>query len=402
MGKFSLVLASAVLVSLTGICTAFGASDDDLTVLAADNTAFALDLYRVLAVDDGNIFFSPYSISASLAMTCAGARGVTEEQMSEVLNFTLPGDELHRAFRDLKAHLDSGTGEDDGFELRTVNALWGQSGYEFLPGFLDLLWEDYGSGMRQLDFSEDPESCRETINGWVAEQTADRIADLIPPELLTTATRLVLTNAIYFKADWLFQFDPVGTVPRHFTLLSGEQVEVPMMTISEHFRTSSGCGCSAVELPYRERDFFMLVILPDNGMFSKVEEHLDGELLNEIMEDLGDASLILRLPKFRSTSRFLLEDALYGMGMTSAFGPDADFSGMDGTRWLYISSVVHQAFVSVDEYGTEAAAATAVVMAKMNGESASPFSVDRPFIYLVMDRTTGTVLFMGRVLDPLE
>ncbi|MBN2608853.1 MAG: serpin family protein [Candidatus Fermentibacteraceae bacterium] len=402
MGKLSMVPASAVLLSFACICTSLGASDDGLTVLAADNTTFAMDLYRVLASDDGNIFFSPFSISTALAMTYAGAGGVTEEQMRDVLNFSLPGDELHRAFRDLKAHLDRGTGEDAGFELRTVNALWGQSGYEFLPGFLALLSDDYGSGLRLLDFSEDPESCRETINLWVAEQTAGRIADLIPQELLTTATRLVLTNAIYFKADWLFQFDPMGTAPRDFSLLSGVKVEVPTMTVSEHFRTAEGCGYSAVELPYRERDFFMLVILPDEGMFSDVEERLDGELVDEIMEGLGDASLILRLPKFQSVSRFLLEDALYGMGMTSAFGPEADFSGMDGTRWLYISSVVHQAFVSVDEYGTEAAAATAVVMAKMNGESASPFSVDRPFIYLVMDRTTGTVLFMGRVLDPRE
>jgi serpin B len=402
MKKISFVLTTAFLVFISAAAAGQASSAGDLDILASGNTSFALELYGALSASDGNLFFAPYSISTALAMTYGGARGVTEEEMAEVLEFPLRGDSLHQAFRELAAVIGGQTVDDEGFQLHVVNSLWGQSGYEFLPDFLHLLSEDYGSEMVQLDFSEDPEACREVINSWVEEQTGDRIPDLIPEGLLTTATRLVLTNAIYFSAEWLFQFDPTGTMDRPFTLLSGEQVEVPSMTISEHFRTAEGTGFRALELPYRERDFFMLLILPDQGMFGEIEEKLDQRFLSGILDGLGDESLSLRMPRFSSTSSFMLEDVLYSMGMTTAFGPGADFSGMDGTGWLYISSVVHQAMVSVDEYGTEAAAATAVVMAKLNGDVSSPFTVDRPFIYLIMHRNTGTILFIGRMLDPRE
>jgi serpin B len=402
MGQCQKIAAILLFALIPATASARQEPADSIAALCRDNTGFAVALYGSLSGLDGNLFFSPYSISTSMAMTYAGARGLTEEQMSRVMHFRLAGNGLHRAFKGLAETMRSDADEESGFELHGANSLWGQTGYRFLPEFLDLTSEYYGAEPFQLDFSEDPESCREIINMWTQEQTEGRISDLLPVDVLTTATRLVLSSAIFFRADWLFQFDPMGTFPCPFTLLTGQEVEVPTMTLSEHFRTMEDDGYSALELPYRERDFLMLIILPDSGRFPEIEDSLDVDLILGILERLEDASLDLRMPKFSIASQFLLGETLQSMGMTAAFGPEADFSGMDGTNWLYISSVVHQAVISVDEYGTEAAAATAVVMAKLNGESSSPFRVDRPFIYLIMERNTGAVLFMGRVLDPLD
>ncbi|MEN8210057.1 MAG: serpin family protein, partial [Candidatus Fermentibacteria bacterium] len=256
--------------------------------------------------------------------------------------------------------------------------------------------------VRTLDFSDDPELCREIINVWVMEQTEGRIEDLIPQNLLTSVTKLVLTNAIYFKAQWLFQFDEMGTHDQDFTLIDGERITVPMMNQSEHFPMVRGDNYMAVELPYSNRRTSMLVIVPDDGCFFELEDRLENDFIADITRSLMDTNLRLSMPKFETVSTFRLEDILSDMGMVSAFGMSADFSGMDGTLSLYIANVVHKAFVSVDETGTEAAAATAVGMQKLNGEPSIEFNINRPFIYLIRDRDTGTTLFIGRVLNPLE
>ena len=418
MGRLYSILLTMALISFFSMCSsaetpALSSSDtpritepdvneEDLRELSSGNSSFAFDLYEVLAEEEGNIFFSPYSISAALAMTYAGAEGTTETDMAEVLRFTLPENRLHPAFNLADQRLTTLSEEDSSFSLHIVNALWGQTGYEFLPEFLGVLAANYGADMRLLDFSEDAELCREIINEWVVEQTEGKIENLIPQNLLTSATKLVLTNAIYFKAQWLLPFDAMGTHDRDFTLIDGEPITVRMMNQAEHFLMTTGDGYMAAELPYSNRRASMLVIVPDQNYFFEVEERLGNDFIAEITDNLTDENLHLCMPKFETVSAFQLENALSDMGMASAFGMSADFSGMDGTLSLYIASVIHKAFVSVDENGTEAAAATAVLMQKLNGESSVEFIVDRPFIYLIRDRGTGTILFIGRFLNPLE
>jgi len=418
MGNFKAILPAIVLIPFLSMCSSAetpavsssntrritepAANEQNIQELASGNSSFAFNLYSALVEEEGNIFFSPYSISVALAMTYAGAEGVTETEMAEVLRFSLPEDRLHPSFNLLDRNLAASADEDSTFRLHIVNTLWGQTGYDFLPEFLGMLAANYGAGIRLLDFSDNPEICRETINEWVMEQTEGKIQDLIPRDVLTTITKLVLTNAIYFNAQWLFQFDEMGTHDRSFNLIDGEQVTVPMMNQTEHFQMATGEGYMAAELPYSNRRTSMLVIVPDENCFFEVEDRLGNDLIEEITGNLADADLYLSMPRFETVYAFQLEDVLSEMGMVSAFGTTADFSGMDGTLSLYISSVIHKAFVSVDEDGTEAAAATAVVMQKINGGSSVEFIINRPFIYLIRDRGTGTILFIGRVLNPLE
>ena len=382
------------------------ADPDDLAALADANAAFAFDLYHVLAADDGNLFFSPHSISVALAMTYAGASGDTASQMASTLHFTLPPDPLHAAFNayslDLQARAEAEV-EGTPFELSIANSLWGQQGFPFLPEFLDVLGENYGAGMRLVDYTSDPEAARLAINQWVSDETREKIQDLIPPGAIDALTRLVLANVIYFKAEWLHPFDPDTTQPAPFHLLDGSTVDVPMMHQQEPYGYMLGDGFQAVELPYENGDVSMLVILPDEGQFQSVEEALGPALVQGIADDLIHAPVILSLPKFTYESAFGLNDALRSLGMTDAFDLDrADFSGMDGNRDLYIGSVLHKAFVSVDENGTEAAAATAVIMELTSALPGEPivFTVDRPFIFLIRDSRTGGILFVGRVMAP--
>ena len=418
MGRIFSILLAIALISFLSMCSSAettevsssniqritepDVNEESLGELASGNSSFAFDLYRTLGEEEGNIFFSPYSISAALAMTYAGAEGTTEAEMADVLKFTLPENLLHSSFNLVDQILTASAEEDSTFSLHIVNALWGQTGYTFLPEFLGVLAANYGAGITLLDFSENTELCRETINEWVSEQTEGRIEDLIPQNLLTSVTKLVLTNAIYFNAQWLLQFDETGTYDRPFNLIDGEQVTVPMMSQTEHFPMTMGDGYMAAELLYSNRRASMLVIVPDQDYFFEVEERLGNDLISEVTDNLRDENLYLNMPKFETVSAFQLENTLSDMGMPSAFGVSADFSGMDGTLSLYIASVIHKAFISVDENGTEAAAATAVLMQKLNGESSVEFIIDRPFIYLIRDRDTGTILFIGRVLNPLE
>ncbi len=372
----------------------------DLAELVAGNSAFAFDLYHALRQQGGNLFYSPYSISAALAMTYAGARGETERQMADTLHYTLPQERLHPAFNALDLAL---TGSDE-FTLHIANAIWGQTGHPFLAGFLDALAQNYGAGLRLLDFAKEPEPSRQVINDWVSQQTEERIKDLIPQGGITPATVLVLANAIYFDADWQHPFAEGSTRDGAFHTLDGAQVTAPMMSMAEYPTLSygQGEGYQVVELPYAGGQMAMLVLVPDAGQFEAFEATLDAGRVEAILGSLEPKQVALTMLKFSYQSEFSLAKTLAALGMPAAF-VDADFAGMDGARELFISDVFHKAFVAVDEAGTEAAAATAVVVAK----TAAPaydveLTIDRPFVYMIRDVETGAILFVGRVVDPSQ
>jgi serpin B len=382
-------------------------SDSALETLVSGNNEFALELYRQLSAnDDSNLFFSPYSLSLALAMTYAGAEGTTEEQMADTLNFILDEEDLHAAFNKLAIELASrGEGDsskdEEGFKLNIVNAIWGQVEYEFLSDYLDTLAVNYGAGLRLLDYASDPEACRQTINEWVSQQTNDKINDLLPEGAIDSLTRLVLTNAIYFNAAWLYQFDEENTADGTFYLPDGSKVTVPMMNQIESFRCCDEDGYVAVELPYDTGDLSMVIIMPDKGNFEEFESTLTSDSIEGILNNLSYKSIELTMPKFEMESEFSVKDALLAMGMTDAFSDAADFSGITDPTSLCIDDVLHKAFVSVDEEGTEAAAATAVIMK----ECAMPptpekVTIDSSFIFLIQDIQTGTTLFIGRVINP--
>ncbi len=393
-------------------------SDQDRSALAAGNTAFALDLYHRLASADQNMFYSPYSISLALAMAYAGARGNTAKQMAGALHFTLPADQLHPAFNSLDQELATrkelpgqGTGgkgaDSKGFRLNIVNDIWGQQGHTFQPAFLDLLAMDYGSGLREIDFQHDAEGARKTINDYIAQKTEQRIKDLIPQGAIDPLTRMVLTNAIYFNAAWMYPFDKDLTKTAPFTRLDGSKVDVSMMRLpaTEQLMYAAGDGYQAIALPYENQNLSMLLLVPDQGRFADFESRMDAAALANILGQMKVTPAKVLMPGFKTESSFSLAKELSGMGMADAFSPgQADFSGMDGTRDLAISDVVHKAFVKVDESGTEAAAATAVMMpaAAMNPENPVTLTIDRPFIFMIRDEPTNTILFIGKLLDPTK
>jgi serpin B len=376
--------------------------------LVAGNTAFAFDLFQAVRQQEGNLVYSPYSISLAFAMTYAGARDLTAAQMAQVLHISLSDADFHPAFNALDLALagrpaQSGLPEAERFELSIANSLWGQQDWPFLPEFLDLLAVNYGAGMRLVDFQNATESARRQINDWVSDQTNKRIKDILPPGALDSSTRLALANAIYFKATWEHEFDANDTEQSPFTLLSGDQVNVEMMNLDgTQFAYAAGDGWQAIALPYRGGLTDMIFIVPDLGTYADFEASLTAERYAAIVAALESQTVTLGLPKFTFETSYGLSDTLVGMGMTDAFDPQqADFSGMDGDKDLYISTVLHKAFIAVDEKGTEAAAATVVIMAMSSmPQQGIELTIDRPFFYAIRDVPTGSLLFMGRVLDP--
>jgi serpin B len=383
-------------------------SAEDTTTLANDNAAFALDAYHQLIATHDNLVFSPASISIALAMAYAGAAGSTASEMATTMHYTLPPERLHPAFDALDLALASRgegkLGADGGpMRLHVVNAAWGERTYIFESTYLDTLAANYGVGLSLLDFITGFESARLTINNWVASQTEDKIQNLLPENSVDTFTRLVLTNAVYFNAAWLNPFDPNNTHDGTFSLVDGTTVTTKFM--GAHLASvpaMQGDGFVAVSLPYQDDRLSMLVVVPDAGTLASFEVSLDEAKFNAIVAGLTSQQVILGLPRFRTETSQDLGDLLQALGMTSGFVMgQADFSGMDGTHNLYISKVFHEAFIDVAEKGTEAAAATAVVM---GAGSAAPTGLDiyadRPFLYFLRDQPTGAMIFMGRVLDP--
>jgi len=378
---------------------------DDLPALVEGNSAFAFDLYQALRSQPGNLFYSPHSISLALAMTYAGARGETEAQMADVLHFNLPQNRLHPAFNGLDAVLrQAPDGVEQPFQLNIANSIWGQRDFEFKAEFLDVIAENYGAGLRLVDFVAAAEDARQQINAWVEEETQDKIKDLIPEGALDDMTRLVLANAIYFKAAWQNQFVEANTHNAPFTLLDGSQVNVPTMRQTERMGYAAGGGWQAVELAYEGGRQSMVILLPAEGQFDQFEAGLDAASVAEILAQMDYRTVELSLPKFSFESEFALDHVLAEMGMPQAFIPEeADFTGMRAIRDLYISAILHKAFVDVNEEGTEAAAATAVIV----GIESMPVDieqvqVDRPFVFVIRDIPTNTILFAGRVVNPLN
>lgn len=368
--------------------------------VTADNTAFAADLYQQLRKQEGNLFFSPYSISTALAMTYGGARGKTADEMAQTLHFEAENENFHEDYGKLIARLNE-QGEKDNYKLLIANALWGQKDFRFLDPYLNLVKHNYDANLELVDYVTAAEAARQTINTWVEDKTEEKIKNLIPAGALDAQTRLVLTNAIYFKGDWAEQFDKTETKPAPFYISAQETVQAQLMHRKGEYKYTQGDRLQVLQLPYKGDELSMLVLLPEERGTGRLEEKLSAATLNEWTKNLRQSEVDVYLPKFKMNSRFELGKVLAQMGMPLAFSGQADFSGMTGGRDLFISQVIHKAFVDVNEEGTEAAAATGVVMRLTAAPMETPeFRADRPFIFVIKDNATGAILFMGRVANP--
>jgi serpin B len=375
--------------------------DPDVATLVRGNNEFALDLYQQIAAEKGNLFFSPYSISNALAMTYSGARGNTAAEMKRTLHFTLADDRLPSVFGKLIGQLDAG-GEKRSFQLSVANRLWGQKDYGFQPEFLKISKDFYRAGLEELDFRA-TEEARKTINAWVEKQTQNKIKDLIPAGVLKDDTRLVLTNAIYFKAPWLTPFNPKETKPAPFLAEGGKMIQTAMMH-AKHQRLSFAAldSFDMLEMPYEGYGQSMILLLPKkNDGLGALEKQLNAAALTKWKQKLSTHMVDVTMPKFKVTAEITLNGVLMKMGMNDAFKDSkADFSGMATREKLYISAALHKAFVDVNEAGTEAAASTALVMSPTSAPPPATFRADHPFIYLIRDNATGSILFAGRLADP--
>lgn len=399
--------------------------EEQTKALVEGNNTFALELYAKLRGSEGNLFLSPYSISTALAMTYGGAERRTAAQMAKVLRFPrIPYKLLHVVEKDRSTYYiepelirktdlapafarlqNSLTAEPEkkGYELSIANALWPQKGFDFKAEFINLVRMGYGAGLSEVDFVAATESARKTINAWVEKKTKAKIKELIKKGMINNMTRLVLTNAIYFKGDWAEQFDESATRPAPFTLAGGEKIDVPMMNQTEKFGYAEADNLQVIDMPYAGDDLSMTIFLPGKDRtLSDFEEKLTFKSLLPSLKGLRKREVNVSMPKFKVTSEFSMADILKSMGMTDAFAPGAaDFSGMNGRKDLYISAVVHKAFVEVNEEGTEAAAATVVGMALLSVREKPPvFRADRPFLFLIRQNKTGSILFIGRVVNP--
>jgi len=378
--------------------------------LSAGNLAFALDLYRQLSNDSqrgsDNLFFSPLSISVAMAMTYVGARGGTADEMASALRFTLPQERLHPAFGWLDLELENrGQGaqgkDSQPFRLAVSNSLWGEREAGFAAPFLDTLAQHYGAGIKLLDFIVSPDPSRLRINDWVAQRTEQRIRNLLPDGSISSDTRLVLVNAVYFNAAWQHQFSATATTDASFKQLDGATTTVALMNQTEYLSYAEGNGYQAVELPYDGGELSMLVLLPTAGQFLAFEQTLDSTRFAEIQAALRSSYVRLGLPKFKLEGGFSVKAALQALGMNAAFGDAADFSGISTSAGWRIFDIYHKSYADVDERGTEAAAATGVVV----GVTSVPpepivFRADRPFLFAILDRTTNTMVFLGRFVAP--
>lgn len=367
------------------------------------NNRFALELYAKLREAKGNLFCSPFSISSALSMTALGARGKTAEQMGEVLH--LPhADQTHSGFAALIRQLNSG-GEKRGYQLSVANALWGQKGFGFKPEYLRTVKTYYGAGLSELDFAANPEAARKVINDWVEKETRERIKDLLAKGTIDGATRLVLTNAIYFKGDWADQFDKKSTYDEPFFTGDGKSAEAPMMHRTGKYGYFDNDQLQALSMPYKGKELSMVFLLPrkKDGL-AALEIAATADNVPKWLDRVSTTEVIVTLPKFKMTAEFKLVPTLMALGMKDAFdAAAADFSGMSDREGLVISDVIHKAFVEVNEEGAEAAGATAVIVkeAAIAPPKQTPvFRADHPFLFLIRDNRNGSILFVGRVAKP--
>lgn len=375
------------------------ATSEGIQKVVEANNKFAFDLYSELNKGSGNIFYSPYSISAALAMTYEGARGETAKEIKSVFNF--PENEILRPnFASVYNNLNEDNGE---YELKTGNALWLQKDYPFIKEFVETVEDYYGGKAAELDFVKDSEGSREIINSFIEEQTNDKIKDLIPPGTLSDLTRMVLTNAIYFKGTWEWEFDKTETEERNFKITPENVIKTPMMFMEPEktdFNYADTGDLQILELPYKGEKISMLILLPTEDLESVT---LNSEKLNGYKSKMKETSLdAIYIPKFEFDTKYFMGGTLRSLGMPTAFSSDADFSGMTLKEKLFISEVIHQAYVKVDEEGTEAAAATAVIMdtAAVGPTERRIFNADHPFVFIIQEKETGNILFLGKVADP--
>ncbi|HVH41871.1 MAG TPA: serpin family protein [Labilithrix sp.] len=378
---------------------------------ATSQAAFAVDLFQSVAKRPDsvgkNVFLSPHSVSTALAMTYAGARGTTAEEMKKALHFDLADARLHEAFNSLDLALESrgktATGKDGKpFRLKVTNSIWTQKGSAFEAPFLDSLAVNYGAGLNVVDFEGETEKTRATINGWVEEKTEQRIKEILPENSIDAATRFVLVNAVYFNAAWASKFEPSATTDGAFTKADGATVQTPMMQGKAFRPYASGDGYEAVEMPYDGNELSMLVIAPTAGTFATFESALTGAKVLDILAGLQSKEVRLHFPKLKVEASYGLTEPLKSLGMQQAFGPGADFSGMSVAESFNVKDVLHKTFLELDENGTEAAAATAVVGEVTSAPVDPPVEmrVDRPFFTAIVDRQTKTLVFVGRIVDP--
>jgi serpin B len=402
----------AVIYALPTAPRSFSGSPGTAAVVDA-NTDFAIDLYQKLKSEPGNLFFSPYSISSALAMTYAGARGQTESEMAKVLHFDPGQTNVHAGFRALTDRINN-LQRINRIKLLTANSLWNQKNYPFTGVFLNLVQQDYQAEVRLVDFVKAPDAAVNDINAWVDRKTDGKIQNIIGEGGLDPMTRLVLCNAIYFKGKWKTPFNPGDTQPYPFYVTSNETVTVPMMSLHDYFKIARSEDNQLLEMPYVGGDLSMIIIMPGRSelaesddpsqSLSMLEKKFTAANLNLWLRELDQAQagrMEIMIPRFTTTQSFNLSGQLESLGMPSAFNPGkADFSGMDGTTSLFISDVLHKAYVAVDESGTEAAAATATVM--VSAAEPDEFIANQPFIFLIRDNGSGAILFLGRIVDPTK
>jgi len=372
-----------------------GADGRNTTAAVAGMNAFAVDLYNAVAADEAdNVVVSPYSVTFALGMIYAGARGQTATEMATVLHADLPAADWHEGINAYDLTLDARTA-DSPTTWAAANKVWMRRGLALRDEYLDVLTGEYGSPLAEADFATNVESQRDVINGWVAEQTGERIPELFPNGVLKSQTAMVLVNAVALDAPWEFPFDPAATRDEPFTRADGTTVDVATMHYDEYLPSATTDGYQAVELPYGDGALSMVVIVPND--LAAYEAALTVESLEATVGSIEDGGIHLSLPKWTARTHLTLDDTLAALGMPLAFGGGADFSGMVDGGGLWIDQVVHEAFVEVDEEGTRAAAATGGVMRGSHGPT---IEVNRPFLYLIRDRGAGTILFIGRVTDP--
>lgn len=371
----------------------------NMKALVHGNNTFAWQLYAQLKQEQGNLFFSPYSISTALAMAYAGARGNTASQMAGVLHFTLEQGMLHAAFAELADHFQQ-LEKESHITLSIANALWIEKTLELMVKFLERNTRYYGANVFQVDFTRAVEETRQKINTWVAGKTREKIQELLQKGDIDNSTPLVLTNAIYFQGNWQHPFDEKMTQAGSFWIAPNKEITVPMMNQMGKFYSAENASLQILALPYVGENLFMIILLPQgrDGL-AEVEKHVNAENIKQWIMMTEQKTLAVSLPKFTTSSRFDLKRTLSAMGMPEAFSRKADFSGIISSGGLWIAKVIHEAFVEVNEKGTEASAATAVTFGRSMPRE---FRVDHPFLFFIYDGSSESVLFLGRVVNPSE
>ena len=399
-----LTVLSLHLLILSGVLQGSESISPEARSLVDGNTRFALDLYRDLASTDSeaNLFISPWSLSTALGMAWAGAVGETADEMAQALNFPFGQSTTHPLFGELIGNLNA-LQEDGKLILHTANALWPAAGHDVLPEYHTLLQSHYGAHAESLDFRNETEGSREHINEWVSGKTAERIPELIPQGMLSADTAIVLTNAIYFKGAWKTLFDPEKTVEAVFSAADGSSIEIPMMFLKEDLPFYEDSTVTLVTLPYHDERLEAVLLSPRSGSINTLESNLTPERLQNWLDARSTTEVTVRIPRFGLSDKRELSEPLKALGMERAFVPsEADFSGIFGQPDIFISWVIHETFLQVREEGTEAAGATGI---GFEFTSIGPyFAGDRPFLFLIRDTTSASLLFLGRVAlpEPLE